>query len=204
MPPLRPLPRSFYRRDAEALAPDLLGRYLVRRVDGRRLVLRLTEVEAYLGRDDPASHAFRGETPRNRAMFGDGGQAYVYFVYGMHFCMNVVAATKGRPHAVLLRAGEAVEGKAEMARRRGLKDRFRPRDLAGGPGKLCRALGIDRELSGRSLLRGELVLAEGEPAEPGEIVRGPRIGVDYAGEAAGWRLRFGIRACPALSKPFFS
>jgi len=202
MPRFRPLPRSFYRRDAEALAPDLLGRYLVRRIDGRRLVLRLTEVEAYLGLDDPASHAYRGETPRNRAMFGDGGHAYVYFVYGMHFCMNVVAATKGRPHAVLLRAGEAVEGEAEMVERRGLKERWRPRDLAGGPGKLCHALGIDRDLDGRSLLRGELVLAEGEPPEPVEIVRGRRIGVDYAGEASGWPLRFGIGGSPALSRPF--
>lgn len=204
MPPLRPLPRSVYRRDAEALAPDLLGRYLVRRIDGRRLVLRLTEVEAYLGRDDPASHAYRGETRRNRAMFGDGGHAYVYFVYGMHFCMNVVAATRGRPHAVLLRAGEAVEGEAEMVERRGLKPRWRPRDLAGGPGRLCRALGIDRELDGRSLLRGELVLAEGQPPDPTEIVRGPRIGVDYAGEAAEWPLRFALAESPAISRPFSS
>jgi len=202
VPPLRPLPRSFYRRDADELAPDLLGRYLVRRVDGRRLVLRLVEVEAYLGLDDPASHAYRGETPRNRSMFGDGGHAYVYFVYGMHFCMNVVAATKGRPHAVLLRAGEAVEGEAEMVERRGLKPHWRARDLAGGPGRLCRALGIDRELDGRSLLRGgDLALGEGEPPEMAEIVRGPRIGVDYAGDAATWPLRFGIVQSSALSNP---
>ena len=197
----RPLPREFYRRPADELAPDLLGRYLVRRVGGRRLVLRIVEVEAYLGTDDPASHAFRGATPRNASMFLAGGHAYVYFVYGMHFCLNVVCGPAGIPHAVLLRAGEAVEGEAAMARRRGLVAGYRTRDLAGGPARLCAALGVDRAFDGVSLARGALVLTAGEPVARRQIVRAARVGVAYAGEAARWPLRFALRESPALSAP---
>ncbi len=198
------LPVSFYRRPAEAVAPDLLGRFLVREAPEGRLVLRIVEVEAYLGGDDPASHAFRGETARNRAMFLAGGHAYVYFVYGMHFCVNVVCGPAGTPHAVLLRAGEAVAGADAMAARRGLGSRASARLLAGGPARLCEALGIDRAFDRASLRRGELRLTEGEPPAAGEIVRGARIGVDYAGEAAGWPLRFGVPGSAALSRPFLS
>jgi len=195
------LPASFYRRAADAVAPDLLGRYLVRETPAGRLTLRLVEVEAYLGADDPASHAFRGRTARNASMFLAGGRAYVYFVYGMHFCMNVVCGPAGVPHAVLLRAGEAVEGAVEMAARRGLAGRAAARTLAGGPARLCEALGIDRELDGVGLLRGELRLTEGEPARGALVAAGPRIGVGYAGEAARWPLRFGVAGSIALSRP---
>jgi DNA-3-methyladenine glycosylase len=195
------LPVSFYRRAADAVAPDLLGRYLVRQTPAGRLALRIVEVEAYLGTDDPASHAFRGRTARNASMFLAGGRAYVYFVYGMHFCMNVVCGPASVPHAVLLRAGEAVEGAAEMAARRGLGGRATARMLAGGPARLCEALGIDRALDGVALLRGELRLTEGEPAGVALVETSPRIGVDYAGEAARWPLRFGVAGSAALSRP---
>ena len=198
----RPLPRAFYRGPADRTARDLLGRYLVRETPAGRLVLRLVEVEAYLGRDDPASHAFRGPTARNAAMFLAGGHAYVYFVYGMHWCMNVVCGPAGTPHAVLLRAGEPVEGGERMAARRGLPVTATPRSLAGGPARLCDALGIDRALDGVSLRAGDLWLARGEPVGDAEVVVGPRIGVGYAGEAAGWPLRFGVAGSPALSRPF--
>ncbi len=197
----RALPRAFYRRSAPCVARDLLGRYLVRELDGERLVLRLVEVEAYLGGDDPASHAYRGRTPRNAAMFLDGGRAYVYFVYGMHHCLNVVCERAGVAHAVLLRAGEAVAGEARMWRERGAGRPRGARELAGGPARLCQALAIDRSFDGRSLLAGELRLAAGEPVEAGDVAVGERVGVDYSGEAARWPLRFGLRGHPALSKP---
>jgi DNA-3-methyladenine glycosylase len=201
---LRVLGSGFYDRSAETVARDLLGRWLVRETSAGRRVLRLVETEAYLGRDDPASHAYRGETARNRSMFGEGGRAYVYFVYGMHFCVNVVCGPAGLPHAVLLRAGEPVEGAGLMLAARGIEPGGAPRAVAGGPARLCDALAIDRGLDGADLRRGELRLVAGEPVGDEEVVRGPRIGVDYAGEAAGWPLRFGVAGSAALSRPFTS
>jgi len=196
----RSLPRSFYGRPADVVARDLLGRYLVRELDGERLALRLVEVEAYLGGDDPASHAFRGRTARNAAMFLAGGHAYVYFVYGMHFCVNVVCGEAGLPHAVLLRAGEAVAGADRMAALRGLEGPLRRRLLAGGPARLCEALAIDRAFDAVPLWSGALRLTRGEPVEEPEVARGARIGVDYAGDAAAWPLRFVVRRSRELSK----
>lgn len=189
-------------RSAEAVAPELLGRYLVRELDGERVVARIVEVEAYLGADDPASHAYRGQTARNVAMFLAGGHAYVYFVYGMHHCLNVVTGPAGVAHAVLLRAAEVVEGVETAARRRGVAVDAAPRLLAGGPARLCEALAIDRRLDGASLRRGELRLAAGELPAAREIARGSRIGVAYAGEAAAWPLRFAVGTSAALSRPF--
>lgn len=200
---LSPLPAAFYRRPAEEVAADLLGRYLVRELDGERLVVRLVETEAYLGTPDRASHAWGGRlSERNRSLYLAGGYAYVYLIYGIHHCVNAVTGPAGEGGAVLLRAGEALEGAESMRRRRNLSREPRPGDLAGGPGKLCQALGIDRSLDGTSLLaEGPLFLAGGEPAEPVEIVRGPRVGVDYAGEAASWPLRFAVAGHPDVSRP---
>jgi DNA-3-methyladenine glycosylase len=200
----RPLPRAFFRGAADAVARDLLGRWLVRETRAGRRVVRLVETEAYLGRDDPASHAFRGETARNRSMFLAGGHAYVYFVYGMHWCLNVVCGETGTPHAVLLRAGEPVEGEERMAAARGLGAGAGARAIAGGPARLCEALGVDRRLDGASLLAGGLTLVRGEPVADHEVAVGPRIGVGYAGEAAAWPLRFAVAASPALSRPVTS
>jgi DNA-3-methyladenine glycosylase len=197
----RPLPRSFFARRADILAPELLGRWLVRELPDERLVLRLVEVEAYLGRDDPASHAFRGETPRNRTMFGEPAHLYVYLIYGLHHCLNVVAGTLGVPHAVLLRAAEVVEGEASMIGRRGLQLPAKAGSIAGGPGRLGQALGVDRGLDGSCLLSGPLRLVEGRPVAPDQIVRGPRVGIDYAGDAAAWPLRFAVDAHPEVSRP---
>ena len=199
----RPLPLAFYRRPAEEVARDLLGRYVVREIEGERLVLRLVEVEAYLGAPDRASHASGGRrTPRNESLYLPGGHAYVYFIYGMHWCMNAVTGEADIGSAVLLRAGEPVEGEARMIENRRWTRKVRPGDLAGGPGKLCQALAIDRALDGVRLDRGPLRLTAGEPVSESEIVAGPRIGVDYAGEAAAWPLRFVVRGHRHVSRPW--
>ena len=198
----RPLPVSFYRRPADAVARDLLGRFLVRELNGERLVLRLVETEAYLGAPDRASHAWGGRrTPRNESLYLPGGHAYVYFIYGMHWCLNAVTGEGGVGSAVLLRAGEPVEGGERMRANRNWQRPLRPGDLAGGPGKLCQALAIDRALDGVPLDRPPLYVSRGEPAAAEEIAAGPRIGVDYAGEAAAWPLRFAVKGHGHVSKP---
>lgn len=200
---LQPLGSSFYLRSAEEVAPDLLGRYLIRSVGGRRrAVARIVESEAYLGSIDAASHAAGGRrTPRTETMYRAGGIAYVYLIYGMYHCLNVVAGPDGEAHAVLVRAVEAVEGLEWMAANRGAEPPLAPGHLGGGPGKLCLALAIDRRHDGHRLDRGELVVAEGRPVASSRVARGPRIGVDYAGEAAAWPLRFAIAGHPEMSKP---
>ena len=201
-PRLAPLPVEFYRRDTERVARELLGRWLVRRAGGERLVLRIVEAEAYLGAPDRASHAWGGRrTARNESLYLPGGHAYVYFIYGMHHCLNAVTGERDLGSAVLIRAGEPVAGAEAMAARRGLARPPRAGDLAGGPGRLCHALGIDRALDAATLWRGELTIAAGEPARRAEIAAGPRVGVAYAGEAAGWPLRFALRGNPHVSRP---
>ena len=167
------LPRSFYARPATELAPELLGQVLVRRLlDGSVAAVRIVEVEAY-GPDDPASHAFRGMTPRNAVMFGPPGHLYVYFTYGMHFCMNVVAGRVGEGTAVLLRAGEPVRGVKGMRARRG---RDRDVDLCAGPGRLTQALAVDRTENGADLVAGDDVWIE-RGSRPEPVVTGMRVGV---------------------------
>jgi len=213
-----PLPPELYRRPAREVARDLLGRYLVRYLpDGERLVLRLVETEAYQGEGDRASHAWAGPvTPRSRRLFREGGHAYVYLIYGMHHCLNAVAGGADDGQAVLLRAGEPVAGEERMRalRRLGPEEEagqerasarsLRPGDLAGGPGRLCQALAVDRSFDGVPLWEGDLVIAHGEPVPDREVVRGPRVGVAYAGEAAEWPLRFAVRGHPHVSRPRIS
>jgi DNA-3-methyladenine glycosylase len=175
------IPRAFYDRPVLEVARDLLGALLV----SGPVVLRLTEVEAYAGGHDPASHAFRGQTARNAVMFGPPGHAYVYFTYGMHFCVNLATGPVGQASAVLLRAGEVVSG-LDVARDRrvGVSDR----DLARGPGRLTRCLGIDRALNGADVTssRSPLHVLRGAPV-PDDMVRwGPRVGVSTAAELP-WR-----------------
>jgi DNA-3-methyladenine glycosylase len=166
---LRPLPRRFYERDASQVARDLLGRLLVRDLDGIRMVGRIVEAEAY-GRDDPGSHAYRGLKRRNASMFGPAGRAYVYISHGIHHCLNVVCEA---PTAVLLRAVEPLRGMDEMVRRRGLEDL---RLLCAGPGRLCQALGITLAEDGTAMTRRDgLWLAAGNPVE--QVAVTPRIGM---------------------------
>ena len=178
------LSRSFYRRPSVEVAPDLLGRTLVRVLqDGARLSARIVEVEAYR-EDDPASHSYRGRTARTEVMFGPPGRLYVYFTYGMHFCMNVVTGDDGEGSAVLLRAAEPLEGLERMALHRGLAD---PRLLCAGPGRLCQALAVGRAQNGVDLVGGgELRIERGVPVPADEVAAGPRVGITVATERP-WR-----------------
>ena len=177
------LRREFYGLDSRDLAPLLLNKVLVR--GGR--AGRIVEVEAYAGAADPASHAYRGRTARNVAMFGPPGHLYVYLSYGMHFCANVVCGPEGEASAVLLRGLTPLTGLQEMRAARGPAAR-RDRDLCSGPGKLCQALGLDRSFDGADLVTGDLgvtVVDDGTPAPTAPGVSG-RIGLSVAKEAP-WR-----------------
>ena len=180
------LARSFYDRPVLDVARELLGAVVVHAAaDGAEVAVRLTEVEAYAGGRDPASHAFRGETPRNAVMFGPPGHAYVYFTYGMHFCMNLVTGPPGQASAVLLRAGEVVHGVALATERRNGSN---GRDLARGPARLTTALGIDRAHNGLDVTsaRSSLRVRRGTPVDEDRVQWGPRVGVRTAQDVP-WR-----------------
>jgi DNA-3-methyladenine glycosylase len=168
-----PLGRRFFARSALIVARGLLGKVLSHRKNGVLTTGRIVEVEAYLGSEDPASHAFRGKTLRNEVMFGPAGHAYVYFTYGNHFCMNVVTGKTGEASAVLIRALEPLDGISAMKRRRG---RNKIEELASGPGKLTRALGIDRRQNGADLTKGSLRVVDDGTWE-NDCVTTPRIGI---------------------------
>jgi DNA-3-methyladenine glycosylase len=192
---LRPLPRSFFARAAPEVAREILGHVLVRQFHDDLLIGRIVEVEAYRGADDPASHAYRGRTPRNAVMWGPPGHAYVYFTYGNHFCLNLVTESVGQAAAVLLRALEPRQGIPQMQQHRGVDA---VTALCSGPGKLTQALGITRTLNGHDLCRrGPLFVAWGDPAEPDEVTIGPRIGIRTGADKA-WR--FYLAGHPCLSR----
>ncbi len=182
-----PLPREFYLRDTLDVARDLLGARLVRMLDGQRVSGRVVEVEAYVGENDLASHAASGLSERNRTMYGPGGFAYVYFIYGMHYCLNVVTEAQGFPAAVLLRGILPLEGLDLMAAHRPGQALH---SLANGPAKLCQALAIDRRLDRHDLTQGvDLWLEPGEPVRDDRIVATPRVNVsgDHRARTVLWR-----------------
>ena len=188
------LDRAFFNRDTLTVARNLLGKRLVRCIRGQRLSGMVVETEAYLGAEDSASHAFRGQTPRNAVMFGPAGMAYVYLVYGMHHMLNVTTDANGIPGAVLLRAMEPLESIDRMTELRGGSGR----SLADGPGKLCQALAVDLSLKGMDVTLGERLWFENLRDVPAnDIVRGPRVGIAYASEKdrqAPWRFRLSAAA----------
>jgi DNA-3-methyladenine glycosylase len=185
MPELVRLPRAFYDRDTELVARELLGKYLVHAQSDVARIGRIVETEAYIGAHDLASHSSKGVTPRTRIMYGPPGHAYVYIIYGMHHCMNVVTEGEGHGAAVLLRAVEPVAGIDGNTK---------------GPGLLCRAMGIDRRLNGVDLLGNELYVAEGDSQEAFRVIERPRIGVAYAKEWASANLRFYIEGNGFVSR----
>jgi DNA-3-methyladenine glycosylase len=197
------LSREFYDRDTVLVARELLGKYLVRRLDGETLVCRITETEAYIGRCDKACHAYNyKKTERTSALFQPPGHAYVYFIYGMHHCLNFVTEPEGEPAAVLIRGAEPVHGLDAMWTARYGEKPVTPqrlRTLLNGPGKLCQALGITKQENRLDLVTGETLFVCDSPEDVGlpcpapirEIIRsGPRIGVDYAEEARDFPWRF--------------
>jgi len=183
---MRRLPRRFYDRDTILVARELLGMYLVHVSRDVERIGRIVEVEAYLGPHDLAAHSARGRTARTEVMFGPPGHAYVYLIYGMHCCMNVVTEHDGQASAVLIRAVEPVKN-AEGSTR--------------GPGRLCKAMHIDRRLNGHDLTGDDFHIADPPVPEPLSIVKKPRVGVDYAGKWARRLLRFYLRGNPFISKP---
>ena len=186
---MRKLPRSFYDRSTIQVARDLLGKLLVHDSCGVKRVGRIVEVEAYLGAHDLAAHSSKGITERTRVMFGPPGHAYVYLIYGMHHCMNVVTEQEGHGSAVLLRAIEPVqniEGRTQ------------------GPGLLCRAMGIDKRLNAHDLLSDDFYIASPLKSERFTMMKGPRIGVDYARHWARRHLRFYIKGNLFVSSPWTS
>ena len=210
--------RDAFTGDARSLAQRLLGHLLVRVLsDGALLAGRIVETEAYRGVIDAASHAYQGRrTPRNEAMYARPGTAYVYFTYGMHYCMNIVSGETDVPHAVLLRALEPITGLHAMRTLRAVHPGNRPRapreisdrDLCSGPARLCQALSIGREQNGLDLVSGRtLYIAQPHerlklpPILSAHIVRAPRIGIDYAGAWAAKPLRFVVKGSVHISKP---
>ena len=189
------LPRSFFARDPVLVARELLGRILFYRTAAEVLAGRIVETEAYTGQSDPASHAYRGPTARNRVMFGPAGIAYVYFSYGMHHCLNVTADAPGSAGAVLLRALEALAGQDIMQARgnRGPEHR-----LLSGPGKIGRAFGLTLADNGRDLTRGPLGIAAGSPVADEEVAVTPRIGITRGAESP---YRFSVRSSRSVSGP---
>ena len=183
---MKKLPRPFYDRDTIVVAQELLGKWLVHKSGDRAHIGKIVEVEAYLGEHDLAAHSSKGRTERTKIMFGPPGHAYVYLIYGLHHCMNVVTEGEGQAAAVLLRAVEPVENVTAKT---------------CGPGLLCRALAIDKKLNGHDLLSDDFFIAEPETAEEFSIVKRPRIGVDYAKHWSKRLLRFYIKDNPFISRP---
>ncbi len=183
---MQKLPRSFYDRDTRLVAQELLGKWLVHLTDGVERIGRIVEAEAYLGAHDLAAHSSKGLTPRTRVMFGPPGHAYVYFIYGMYHCMNVVTEPEGHASAVLLRSLEPV---------RNVDGRTQ------GPGLLCRAMGIDLRLNAHDLLSDDFYIAEPDEPRWETIVKRPRVGVGYAGHWAKRLLRFYLKGNAFVSRP---
>ncbi len=192
------LPQSFYQRGTEKVAKELLGKKLVRIYKGKRISGIITETEAYLGLIDKGCHSYGGKiTERLKTMYLNGGYSYVYFIYGMYFCFNVVTRSPAHPEAVLIRALEPAEGV-------NLMKEFRKQDniknLTTGPGKLAQALMITKEQNGISLDGNQLFIEDSPRISPSKIIARPRIGIDYAEEAKDWPLRFYIKDSQFISK----
>ncbi len=189
------MPRRFYARPSPVVARELLGRLLVRELEGERLVGRIVEAEAYQ-EEDPASHSYRGRTRRTEVMFGPPGRLYVYFTYGMHHCMNVVTGRDGEGSAVLLRAAEPVEGLESMRRLRGgVNDRL----LCSGPARFTQAFAIGRAENGADLVESRsLFIARGRPLPESDVAVGTRIGIT-AGTDRMWR--YAQAGSPFVSRP---
>ncbi len=200
---MRKLQQSFYLQDTLAAARYLLGKLLVHEAPDGITAGRIVEAEAYQGPQDRAAHSYNNlRSPRTEIMYGPGGYAYVFMIYGMHYCFNIVTRPPGQPQAVLIRALEPVGGLELMARRRGLEavTVVNIKKLSNGPGKLCQAMGITMELNGEDLCGGRLYLADdGTEIVDTDVCITPRVNIDYAGEARDYLWRFLVFDSPYLS-----
>jgi DNA-3-methyladenine glycosylase (3mg) len=201
---MKKIKREFYNRDSLIVARELLGKVLVHETESRKIAARIVETEAYMGVTDKAAHSYGGRrTARVEVMYGGPGYSYVFFIYGMYNCFNIVTQEEGNPQAVLIRALEPVAGFDTMAESRFGKSydeltASQKKGLTNGPGKLCRALLIDRSLNGLDLCGSELYLEEGDSASP-DIIETKRVGIDYAEEAKDYLWRFYIKDNPYVS-----
>lgn len=193
---LIPLSRSFYERDVVSVAKDILGHFLVRKIDSSTIVVgKIVEVEAYNGKDDPASHAYKGVTPKNKIIFGKPGIAYVYMIYGMYYCLNVITEPEGIPGSVFFRAVEPLQGIKYMMQRRKTDNLLK---LTNGPGKLTIAFNITEKLNGTDMTKsGPLFIAKNKDKNFFEIISTPRIGIRVGLE---YNWRFYIRDNAFVSK----
>ena len=199
------LDKDFYSRDTLTVAKDLLGTILVHNVDGKTLTGKIVETEGYLGLEDKAAHSYGGRrTKRVESMYGPPGTAYVYVIYGMYHCLNLITVEEGVPEGVLIRGVEPLENIEQMAKNRFQKSyskltAYQKRNLTNGPGKLSMAFGIDRSLDKEDLSKDRLYLIEGQD-EDFDIIQTTRIGIDYAEEAKDFPYRFYIEGNPYVSK----
>lgn len=190
---------DFYKQDGVTLAKELLGKILVRKLEGQEICCRIVETEAYVGPEDKGCHAYGNKkTNRTKTMFLEGGHAYVYMIYGMYNCLNVVATKKDKPEAVLIRAVEPLNGVDIIRKYRDIKSK-KIKDLTNGPGKLCRALNITRELDGYDMINGDELYVIDDKLEY-EIVKSKRINIDYAEEYVHKLWRFYIKDNEFVSK----
>ncbi len=195
---MKKLDREFYNRDSIIVARELLGKTLVHEVDGQKISAKIVEVEAYMGIEDKAAHSYGGRrTPRVEVMYGGAGFSYVFIIYGMYYCFNIVTREEGNPQAVLIRAVEPIEGFDLMAQNRFKKlynqlSKSQIKGLTNGPGKLCNALLIDKELNGEDLCGSKLYVEEGQ-GEKFTVISSKRVGIDYAEEAKDYLWRFYIK-----------
>lgn len=194
---LQPLARAFYSRETIAVARDLIGKSIVRTLNGTQLIGRIVEAEAYRGKDDPASHASRGKTERNKPMYGPPGYTYVYFIYGMHWMLNISAHRKNDPGAVLIRALEPIQGIERMREHRGDRPKAQ---LTNGPAKLAQALAVDGDLNNHDLCNPAAITVIDGPLYADEtLIAGPRIRVPGDAEAKSRPWRFWIEGNPYVS-----
>ena len=193
------LTEEFYRQDALTVARELVGKKLVRKIGDKKIVSKIVETEAYMGPEDKASHAYNNKrTKRTETMFAKGGITYIYLIYGMYHCFNVVTASEGKPEAVLIRAVEPLNGFEIMRENRQIKSKRRE-DLTNGPGKLCQALEIDRSLDGIKLTKDNELYIEDILENNCEIEKGKRINIDYAEEYKDKLWRFYLKGNSFLS-----
>ncbi|PYG90281.1 DNA-3-methyladenine glycosylase [Ruminiclostridium sufflavum DSM 19573] len=201
---MKKLDRAFYNRDSVIVAGELLGKVLVHQTEGQRISARITETEAYMGIEDKAAHSYGGRrTARVEVMYGEAGFSYIFMIYGMYYCFNIVTNERENPQAVLIRAVEPLEGIEQMAQRRFGKQyeqltNSRKIGLANGPGKLCGALAIDRRINGMDLCGNEIYVEDAK-CEDLRIVTSKRIGIDYAEEAKDYPWRFYIEGSKYVS-----